>query len=225
MGLFNKKPKENAAPTSAPVATVDLTAAPPVVAKSNGLINLEKGSRIKIDKSPVIRAKATWSSKTDYDLYAIVLMKNGEQKVVSTFGSKEQPSPTPTILDGKIRHLGDVGRQSTTAEETIEIVLTDDVAAVVPIAYSAQSNGTGSFYQYNVSLSLDNGQGTNVTIDAKHANKSSTIYTVAIGIIINTPDGVIIEGLESYSKPGSELRPAFVKNEFFMDAGSRNLYK
>jgi tellurite resistance protein TerA len=46
------------------------------------------------------------------------------------------------------------------------------------------------------------------------------------GIIRNTPDGVVIEALEQYSRHSSENRP--VLNRDFtvtMDAGPKNAYK
>jgi tellurite resistance protein TerA len=224
MGLFGLGNKSNNS-TPEPVAT-PAPAAKLDLGKKSGSINLTKGSIVTIEKTPVIKARTTWSSSTDYDLYALVLLRDGTQKYVSTFGSKDDRKPTMSILNGAVRHLGDVGRGAAgLAEEIIEIKLTDEIEAVVPIAYSAQSNGTGSFKQYQVSLSIDNNAGTEVTVDASNANSGKTIYTVAIGIIRNTPNGVVIEHLEAYSKPGSENRPAFVKGVLTMDAGAKNLYK
>jgi tellurite resistance protein TerA len=216
MGLFDFKKNETAA---ASTSGVDL-------GKKTGTISLTKGERVTIDKTPVIRARATWSSNTDYDLYALVLLKDGTELVVSTFGSEAQPTPTPSVLNGAVRHLGDVGRtNSGKAEEVIEIKMTDDIVSVVPIAYSAQSNGTGSFRKYKVSLSIDNGAGADVNIDAASASMNPIIYSLAIGAIRNTTEGVVIEHLEKYSKSGSELRPTFVNGEIAMNAGSKNLYK
>lgn len=227
MGLFGFGKKND----SVPAAAVQNTSAAPAqgkidLGKKSGTISLEKGSRVTIEKTPVITAKCEWSSNTDYDLYALVLLKDGRELVVSTFGSETQPDPTPSVLNGAVRHMGDVGRGvAGVAQETIEIKLTDEIEAVVPIAYSAQSNGTGSFRRYQVSLSLNNGQGTEVTIDSKNASKHWGIYSVAIGIIRNTPDGAVIESLEEYSRPHSENRPAFVNGNLVMDAGAKNRYK
>lgn len=230
MGLFGfgKKNNENTnhATTNA-VNPVPATPPPGIdLGKKTGSVNLSKGSRVTIEKTPVITARCTWSSNTDYDLYAIVLLKDGTQHVVSTFGSKTQPNPTDNILNGAVKHLGDIGRSGgNIAEEIMNIKLDDRIEAVVPIAYSAQSNGTGSFKKYNVSLGIDNGAGTSVTIDATNASDNNNIYTVAIGVIRNTQDGVVIESLEAYSKANSELRPAFVDGVLKMDAGSKNKYK
>jgi tellurite resistance protein TerA len=232
MALFGFGKKDN---TPAPVAAPLLAPAPAPTApvggglnlgKQTGKISLEKGSTVTIEKTAVITARCEWDSNTDYDLYALVLLKDGRELVVSTFGSQSQPNPTPTVLNGAVRHLGDVGRgEKGKAQETIEIRLTDEIEAVVPVAYSAQSNGSGSFRKYKVSLGLDNGQGTQVMIDSKNASNNDGIYSVGIGIIRNGADGVVVESLEAYSRRGSEDRPAFVKGQLVMDAGTRNLYK
>jgi len=230
MGLFGLGKKDNAAATpSATPAPAVAPAAPSQgidLGKRSGNISLEKGSRVTIEKTQTIKARATWSSNTDYDLYALVVLKSGQVLTVSTFGSQAEPNPTASVLNGAVRHLGDVGRGvKGLAEETIEINMTDEIDFVVPIAYSAQSNGTGSFRKYQVSLGINNGAGTEVVIDAKNANNSSTIYSVAIGIIRNTSNGVQIESLEEYSQNGSESRPAIVNGQVVMDAGAVNLYK
>lgn len=215
-------------PVSAPVST-----SPQVggisLKKETGKISLEKGGITLIKKTPMITARCEWSSNTDYDLYLLALMKDGRQLVVSTFGSKAERKPTPSILNGAIRHLGDVkSGGGDKGFEIIEIKMTDDIEAVVPVAYSAQSNGGGSFIRYKVSLSLDNGQGDTVTIDANNAKDAAaddTVYSVAIGVIRNSPDGVIVEYLEAYSAPGSERRPTFIDGKVVMDTGADNLYK
>lgn len=232
MALFGFGKKDNApAPVSTPVETPAAVASAPAsggldLGKKSGKISLVKGATVTIEKTAAITARCEWSSNTDYDLYALVILKDGRELVVSTFGSKAQPEPTPTVLNGAVRHLGDVGRGAQgIAEETIEIRLTDEIEAVIPVAYSAQSNGSGSFHKYQVSLGIDNGQGTQVTIDSANASKDNGVYTVAIGVIRNSPNGVVIESLEAYSQRGSENRPAFRNGQLVMDAGAKNLYK
>ncbi|MCU1405942.1 MAG: tellurium resistance protein [Glaciihabitans sp.] len=218
MGLFSKK-----APPAPPVAPT-----PPVVAgqRQSGKISLAKGSSVTIAKTPLITARVTWSSKTDYDIYALVLLRDGSVLTVSQFGSEAEPNFTPSVLGGAVKHLGDIGRGvKGVAEEVIEIRLTDDIETIYPIAYSAQSNGTGSFRTYKVGLSISTGDGTDVVIDASSASADKTIYSVAIGAIRNTPTGVVVEALERYSTPSSEFRPAIVKGEIVMDKGPKNLYK
>ena len=199
--------------------------------KVSGNFELTKGTKpIIIEKTNEIIASISWRSGTDYDIYALVITKDGRQIDVSTFGAAGVP-PQINFGNGTVQHLGDVTRDGGELKtETIKIRLNDSVLAVVPVAYSAQSNGTGSFYEYKVSMFIDNQNGTKITIPAKNAKQDSTVYTCVPGIIKNTSDGIIIEVLELYSKPGSENRPKLVleKGEnvkILMDVGPMNDYK
>ncbi|MTD16455.1 hypothetical protein GIS00_21190 [Nakamurella sp. YIM 132087] len=160
--------------------------------------------------------------------------------------------PFSTVTaDGAVRHTGDVGRSPgaaatpakkkwgrkaaeppppeqpvTPARETIEIRLHPEVVAVLPVAYSAQSNGSGSFFEYRVSMSIDNGAGSTVEVSAAHGNKDPYVYTCVPGIIVNSPDGVLVEALELYSAQGSEHRPLLAADlSVQMDAGPVNAFK
>ena len=199
--------------------------------KVKGKISLDKGQKsVLIDKTPEITATVSWKSGTDYDIYALVYTKEGRQVDVAMFGAQGTP-PLKSYGSGAVEHMGDVGRNyQRTKTEIIKLRLTDDIVAVVPVVYSAQSNGTGSFYKYKVSMTIDNHNGTNVTISAKNANNNNRIYTCVPGILHNTPDGVIISPLEFYSKQDSEFRPKLRLGrdnmvEVLMDEGPRNNYK
>lgn len=199
--------------------------------KVSGNVSLSKGQKsVIIDKTPEITATVSWKSGTDYDIYALVYTKNGEQIDVATFGA-EGVKPLKSYKKGAVEHMGDVGRsKSAIKTEVIKIRLTNDILAVVPVVYSAQSNGAGSFHKYKVSMSIDNHSGTSVTIDAKNANNNNRIYTCVPGVLQNTEDGVIINPLELYSKVNSEFRPKLQTGasnmvEVIMDAGPKNLYK
>jgi len=213
-----------------PVVTQAVT--PPAVnlQKVSGKINLSKGQKpILIDKTPEITASISWQTGTDYDVYALVYTKDGRQVDVATFGAVGV-KPLMSFENGAVQHMGDVGRSGDSVKtETIRIRLNDNILAVVPVAYSAQSNGTGSFHHYKVSMLIENHQGTSVTIPAKNANKDKTIYTCVPGIILNTPEGIVIDPVEYYSKPGSEHRPRLDKDghgiKIIMDAGPVNNYK
>lgn len=232
MGLFDAFKKKTSEP--APVEpTPAPQAAPSAPAQSGGIslvksgkLSLAKGEQVSIASSKVITARCLWPSTTDYDVYALVLLKDGTTKIVSTFGSEADRNPTPSILNGAVKHLGDVARgNGSMAEEIIEIRMTPEIEAVVPVVYSAQSNGSGSFRRHKVSCEISNGEGTQVTISADNASPNNTVYTVAVGIIRNAPEGTRIEALEEYSRPGSEFRPAIKNGKVVMDAGSKNLYK
>lgn len=241
------------APQAAPPATQATPAAPPAPAgtidlgKRTGTINLTKGQRVSIDKTEQITASIYWPPATDYDVYALVLYTDGHVETVSTFGTRANKQFSLTTADGAVRHAGDVGRsagarparggglfgrkaapteQAPMATERIDIRPHAGIRAVVPVAYSAQSNGTGSFRRYQVSMVIDNGQGTSVRVDAANADSNDKIYTCVPGIVLVTPDGVTIDYLESYSKPGSENRPIIGPDlRVVMDAGEVNAYK
>jgi tellurite resistance protein TerA len=199
--------------------------------KVKGKVSLEKGQRpVMIEKTPEITATVSWKTGTDYDIYALVYTKNGMQIDVAMFGAKGTP-PLRSFSNGAVEHMGDVRRNSgPTKTEVIKLRLNNDILAVVPVVYSAQSNGTGSFYRYKVSMSIDNHNGTSVTISAKNANNNDRIYTCVPGILHNTPDGVMISPLELYSSPNSENRPKLMMGssnmvEVIMDKGPKNDYK
>lgn len=212
-------------------AAKEKVAAPISLEKVQGEISLDKGHKpIIIEKTPEITATVSWESGTDYDIYALVYTKSGKQIDVAMFGAKGVPA-LKSYGKGAVEHMGDVGRDRESMKtEVIKLRLNDDILAVVPVVYSAQSNGTGSFYRYRVSMSIDNHQGTSVTIHAKHANDNDRIYSCVPGILQNTNDGVIIRPLELYSKPNSERRPKLkmkYSNEIdvLMDKGPINDYK
>lgn len=206
----------------------------------NKMLNLKKGDApVKLTKrSPGenVTLKCSWSSKTDYDLYAIVLYMDGHVEHIATFGAETKPArtrraidPQTTTADGAVRHFGDVGRGVGDAEETVQVTLNDNIRAVVAVAYSAQSNGTGSFRKYRVGMEVQAADQV-VRIDASHADKDNTRYTCVPGWVENTPDGVLVHAFEEYSRPGSENRPEVVLNEagqvqITMDNGPRNDYK
>ncbi|MEK4337197.1 MULTISPECIES: TerD family protein [Bacillus] len=218
-------------PAPMKTAAKEKVAAPISLEKVQGKISLDKGHKpIIIEKTPEITATVSWESGTDYDIYALVYTKSGKQIDVAMFGAKGVPA-LKSYGNGAVEHMGDVGRDRESMKtEVIKLRLNDDILAVVPVVYSAQSNGTGSFYRYRVTMSIDNHQGTSVTIHAKHANDNDRIYSCVPGILQNTKDGVIIRPLELYSKPNSERRPKLkmkYSNEIdvLMDKGPINDYK
>ncbi|MCY7571224.1 TerD family protein [Bacillus pumilus] len=224
-----KQPIEDPAQTK--TTAKEKVAAPISLEKVQGEISLDKGHKpIIIEKTPEITATVSWESGTDYDIYALVYTKSGKQVDVAMFGAKEIPA-LKSYDNGAVEHMGDVGRDHESMKtEVIKLRLNDDILAVVPVVYSAQSNGTGSFYRYRVSMSIDNHQGTSVTIHAKHANDNDRIYSCVPGMLQNTNDGVIIRPLELYSKPNSERRPKLKMKssneiEVLMDKGPVNDYK
>lgn len=226
-GITVDNPPAPASPAPAPPAP-----APPPVPRQPSVINLVKGSApARLTKTPRITATASWSSSTDYDLYALVVTRDGRVHHVARFGAQGVP---PNARYRGITQDGDVGRAagaSGRATETVTIRFDDTIAAVIPVAYSAQSNGTGSFKRYRVSLAVDNGAGEQVRIDARNANNDDFIYTCVPAVIHNGRDGnVWVEYAELYSAPNSEFRPhARLEGNgritVLMDAGPVNDYK
>lgn len=196
---------------------------------TKGKVSLAKGASVLIKKTELIRATCSWKSETDYDLYGYLVTQDGKSHPIATFGAKgELANSTYEVGDTVIHHLGDVGRTGSTAKETIEITLGTDAVAFVPVAYSAQSNGSGSFRRYKVTTEIDNGAGDVVTIPADQASNNDAIYTLVPGIVYNRGDGIEIQRLELYSN-GGENRPKVTLAEnrvlVTMDKGPRNNYK
>lgn len=213
----------------APAVPAPAAAPPTQVNLAKGKINLDKGQRVSMAKTAAITATVSWNSETDYDVYALVLFRDGHVETAAQFGTADNPYFTPVVAAGAVRHCGDIGRDAGRrgrAVEKVEIRLNDDIVCVVPVAYSAQSNGTGSFHRYKVSLAVDNGAGDVVTVDARHAQRHDNIYTCVPAIVWNRAHGVEIDAVELYSRPNSEYRPLLDhRGQLTMDAGPLNLYK
>ncbi|MEU4311425.1 TerD family protein [Nocardia sp. NPDC024068] len=205
----------------------------PAVNFAKGAITLTKGAPpVLLRKTPLVRLRVAWASGTDYEAYALVVLTSGEVVHVATFPAAGIPAD-PHYGD-LVRHLGDRGRGDVRrgggqAEEILEVRLAPEILAVIPVAYSAINNGTGSFHKYRVTLAIESGADS-VTIPADQAKKSAWIFTCVPGIVYNRPDGVLIERLELYSRRFSEHRPAATLHpdgrvEVRMDKGPVNQFK
>ena len=199
--------------------------------------SLSKGdSPITLEKTEVITLTCTWPAATDYDLYALVVYKDGTSEYIATFGAGKKGIINSTYThpkkmstdDGSVKHLGDVRRGAGTGKEIIEVRLNDNILAVVAVAYSAQSNGTGSFKQYKVTTEITAGS-QKAVVKAENANSNKRIYTLVPGMIINDGDKFTVHPLELYSAPGNECRPTvqIVNGDVIplMDQGPKNEYK
>lgn len=226
-----------AAPSAAPTINLRKSGIDAVdLGQRTGTISLRKGQQVTITKTPVIMATCTWPRHTDYDIFALVRYRDGHSETVSTFGTEDDAKGFQlATTDRAVRHTGDVGRAkgrgwrkpvAQVGREAIEITMNPAILAVVPVVYSAQSNGSGSFRRYQVSMAIDNGGGDTVTIDADNASDDEAVYSCVPGIIINDPDGVRIQFLELYSEDGSEQRPVIGADLIVeMDAGPDNAFK
>uniref|UniRef100_A0AAU2JLR5 TerD family protein n=1 Tax=Streptomyces sp. NBC_00049 TaxID=2903617 RepID=A0AAU2JLR5_9ACTN len=110
-------------------------------------------------------------------------------------GSLEEP---PYVrLDGDAREPG---------RETVRIVRPDEQGYVLLCAYSAVSNGFGSFRSFGAKVVVTDGRGSDVTVPLFENTK--TRYWVAIALVDFTdPDGAAIRHVEAYSARMTERRP------------------
>ena len=100
-------------------------------------------------------------------------------------------------LDGDARVPG---------RETLRIVRPDQQGYVLLCAYSAVSNGFGSFRSFGAKVVVTDGRGSTVTVPLFENTK--TRYWVAIALVdFTTPDGAEIHHVEAYSGRMTERRP------------------
>jgi hypothetical protein len=196
---------------------------------ASGRISLEKRQTVSLRKTQKTTVTISWPNRTDYDVYAMVRYRDGHVETVSQFGTKEDRAFTPRTADGAVVHLGDQRRgargATTMADEVVEITLTPEIDRIVPVVYSAQSNGTGSFRRYQVGMTIDNGAGDVVEIAARDADSNDKVYSCVPGVITNG-EQVHVEKVELYSAPKSERRPVVnADGSVTMDAGPVNAYK
>ncbi|WP_280507196.1 TerD family protein [Nocardia flavorosea] len=219
--------------TAGPTATGRSPSPSAGVNFSKGAVTLTKGAGpVLLEKAPLVRLRVAWASGADYEAYALVVLSDGKVVHIATFPAAGIPA-APQYGD-LVRHLGDRGRGDVQrgggqTEEVIEVRLAPEIVAVVPVAYSAINNGTGSFHKYRVTLSIESGADS-VIIPADQAKKSSWIFTCVPGIVYNRPEGVLIERRELYSRRFSEHRPAVTLRpdgqvEVRMDKGPVNKFK
>jgi uncharacterized protein involved in tellurium resistance len=197
-----------------------------------GKVSLDKGGQVSLsldkqDQELVVTATLEWDGGSDdrrrrgadLDLYALfvpavkaqrgakepgTLVKSGAkakggkgQDVVyyKQLGALEK---APYIhLDGDARVPG---------KETVRIVRPDQQGYVLLCAYSAVSNGFGSFRSFGAKVVVTDGRGSTVTVPLFENTK--TRYWVAIALVDFTdPDGAAIRHIEAYSARMTERRP------------------
>ena len=103
-----------------PAAATAGHAAPAISFKKvSGQVNLKKGDKpVIMEKTALITASVNWRSGTDYDVYALVMTKDGKQIDVATFGA-DGVAAMPNYGNGAVKHLGDVkGSARRPSEQT-----------------------------------------------------------------------------------------------------------
>ncbi|MFG2944328.1 TerD family protein [Streptomyces adustus] len=121
--------------------------------------------------------------------------KGGDVVYYKRLGSVQSP---PYIrLDGDARAPG---------RESLRIVRPDEQGYVLLCAYSAVSNGYGSFRSFGARVVVDDGRGSTVTVPL--FENTRTRYWVAIALVDFTgADGAAIHHIEAYSGRMTERRP------------------
>ncbi len=174
-------------------------------------LTLTKKEIVSIAKPSKVTAKLRWDNdKKDLDLYCLYVTKNGTNDKVYYRKLGDAATPPYITLDGDSRRAG---------TETITIHSTADLKYVLFCAYSALSNGFGSFKAMKARAEVDNHAGQTIVAPLLEKNKFS--YWVAIAHIDFTDSQQMkISHVESYSKSFTERSPKLNDDGTFqMDAG------
>ncbi|WP_273853168.1 TerD domain-containing protein [Guptibacillus spartinae] len=191
-----------------------LTPNPPIQSPPEAVVpltvTLKKKEAISIRKSEKVVATLEWKSKKDLDLYCFYVLKDGtEGKVYYRTPGHAHKEPYIT-LDGDAQGAG---------KETVVVHKPSELKYVLFSAYSAVSNGIGSFKSMKAKAVVDNQMGQNVT--SPLFEKNNFAYWVAIAKIDFTdPHDMSVSHVEKYSKSGTERSPLLYQDgSFEMNVG------
>lgn len=174
-------------------------------------IELSKPGSVSIRKSASAMAMLVWENpRKDLDLYCFYVTKSGECGKVYYKNRGSGRKPPYIELDRDAQGAG---------RETIRIYRTDELKYVLFCAYSAVSNGFGSFKGMKARAVVDNGEGQRV--ETWLQKKNAFAYWVAIAKIDFTGDDSMEVGqVETYSKSGVENSPLLYEDgRFEMNVG------
>ncbi|WP_052646766.1 TerD family protein [Paenibacillus terrae] len=173
-------------------------------------LDLKKQESINIHKSEKVTATLEWATKKDLDLYCFYVTKdyNVGKIYYRNLGSSHS---TPYIQLN--------GDALTHGKETIIIHRPEALRFVLFAAYSAVSNGIGSFKSMKVRAVVDNHQGQVITTPLHE--KNSYAYWVAIAHIDFTGTNQMkVSHVEKYSGKNVEHSPLLYEDgSFKMDVG------
>lgn len=173
-------------------------------------VTLEKKGSVSIKKTERVVATLEWESKKDLDLYCFYVLKDGTEGKVY-YRNKGNANTAPFItLDGDSIGAG---------KETIIIHKPSEIKYVLFSAYSAISNGFGSFKSMKARAVVDNQMGQTVT--SPLYQKNNFAYWVAIAHIdFTNPSEMKVNHVETYSKSGTERSPLlYADGSFKMNVG------
>ncbi|MFJ8018135.1 TerD family protein [Streptomyces sp. NPDC096339] len=195
-----------------------------------GKISLDKGGRASIsldkqDRELVVTATLEWDGGSDQrrqrgadlDLYALFVPASDAQRGTAEPGTLVKTGPT-TAKNSKAvyyKKLGSLheppfikldGDARKPGRETLHITRPEQQGYVLLCAYSALSNGFGSFRSFGAHVIVTDGRGSTVTVPLYENTK--TRYWVAIALVDFTgPEGAAIRHIEAYSGRMTERRP------------------
>ncbi|SIS90519.1 TerD family protein [Neptunomonas antarctica] len=165
---------------------------PPPVNIQKTSISLEKSGEkatISLKKGQKLTARLKWDTKADLDLYCFYVDNSGKEDKVyyRRMGDLNKPP--------FIKLLGD---SMDAGEEVIEISKPENIKYALIAAYSAVSNGTGSFFSYRARIVVTNNDTQEVTSHLAHDDPRS--YWVSFALIdFTNPEKIEIKNVESYS--------------------------
>ncbi|MCD0155806.1 VWA domain-containing protein [Deinococcus sp. 6GRE01] len=161
-----------------------------------GTVSLKKNASVSIRKAQNITITLSWTGNGDLDLYAFYALKNGVTGKVYYKDRGSAAKPPYITLSGDSQKAG---------KETAVIHRPDELAHVVFAAYSAVSNGAGSFASYRPTTIFTDDLGQEVRAPVLGRNHFS--FWVALSAIDLTGTQARISHLERYSSFGTERSP------------------
>jgi stress response protein SCP2 len=144
---------------------------------------------INLSKDSKITARLIWKTRSDLDLYCFYVDNNDKEDKVyyKNLGSLDN-SPYIELM----------GDSQVAGEEIIEFSQPKNVKYALLAAYSALSNGIGSFYSYKARIVVRDSDNQEIVSHLAHRNPFS--YWVAFALIDFTVAGKLsIKNVETYS--------------------------
>lgn len=168
-------------------------------------VTLKKKETVSIKKTKKVVATLEWKSKKDLDLYCFYVLKDGTEGKVYYKKLGKASKPPYITLDGDSKNSG---------KETITVHNPSQLSYVLFAAYSAVSNGFGSFKAMKAQAVVDNQMGQKITSPLFENNMFA--YWVAIAKIDFTDkDEMKVSHVEKYSRSGTEKSPLLYKDGTF----------
>lgn len=166
--------------------------------KKSSTISLEKKGEkttISLVKGATVTAKLQWKTNADLDLYCFYVDDSEKEDKVyyRKMGSLDSAPYIKLMGDSK-----------SAGEEVVEISKPEKIKYALIAAYSAVSNGIGSFYSYKAKCTITDNNGQTVTTHLSHNDKYS--YWVALAKISFHKNQLTIENVETYSSKENFLK-------------------